>query len=113
MRWYRLYLFSGAGVFQGRDEFEADDDRAATVIAERLCDACSDLCESFELWDGARLVDASSGRRSPPSVAADGIAGATQASLVQREEAMRNSHWAVARSQRLIERIERLLAGQP
>jgi hypothetical protein len=49
MKWYRVYLYSGSGSFQGRDEFEADDDRAGMVIAEHLSDACSDVCASFEL----------------------------------------------------------------
>lgn len=112
MKWYRIYFYSGSGSFQGRDEFEADDDRAGMVIAEHLSDACSDLCASFELWDGARRVDTSFSKLARPSVSVEQIAFAAQASLVRREEAMRDSHWAVARSKRLIERMERLLAEQ-
>jgi hypothetical protein len=35
-----------------------------------------------------------------------------QTSLMQSEEAMRDSQWAVARSKRLVERIDRLLADR-
>ena len=112
MKWYRVYLYDGAGAFQGRDDFEAGDDLAAMVIAENLCDACSDLCETFELWDGVRRVDASFSKLPRPSVRAGQITFTAQASLIRCEEAMRNSHWAVARSQRLIERLDRLLADR-
>ena len=112
MKWYRVYLYSESGSFQGRDEFEAEDDRAAMVVAEHLCDACSDLCASFELWDGGRRVDISFSKLPRPSVSVEQITLASQASLVRREEAMRNSRWAVARSQRLIEKMESLLADR-
>jgi len=36
----------------GRHDFEAEDDRAAMILAEVLCDACSDMCGFFELWQG-------------------------------------------------------------
>jgi hypothetical protein len=55
-------------------------------------------------------VDISFSKLLRPSASVEQIAFAAQASLVQREEAMRDSHWAVARSKRLIERMERLLA---
>ncbi|HKW52622.1 MAG TPA: hypothetical protein VJO12_02950 [Stellaceae bacterium] len=112
MKWYRVYFYAEREVFQGRQEFMADDDRTAMVLAELLCDACSDLCETFELWDGARRVDMSFSRMPRPSVSAEQVAAATQTSLVRTEEALLNSNWALARSKRLIERMEHLIAAQ-
>jgi hypothetical protein len=113
MKWYRTYLFAGSGSFEGRDEFEADDDRSAMMMAELLCDACSDVCKSFELSQGVRRVDASFRKAAPfPSVGAEQITAMMQTSLMRSEEAMRDSQWAVARSKRLVERIDRLLADR-
>jgi hypothetical protein len=112
MKWYRVYLYSESGSFQGRDEYEAEDDRAAMAIAEMLCDACSDMCETFEVWDGVRRVDPSFSKLPCPSVSAEQVGAMAQASLLRREEAMRDSHWAVARSKRLIERMEHLLTSR-
>jgi hypothetical protein len=111
MKWYRVYLYGGSGSIQGRDEYEAEDDRAAMAIAEMLCDACSDVCETFQLWDGARRVDLSFSRLPCPSVTPEQVGAIAQMPLIRREEAIRDSQWAVARSKRLIERMERLLAG--
>ena len=110
MKWYRVYLYGVSGSFQGRDEFEAKDDREAMTIADLLYEACSDLCEGFEVWDGARRVDSSFSKLPCPSVSVEQITFAMQTSLMRREEAMRNSQWAVARSERLIARMDRLLA---
>lgn len=110
MRWYRVYLYSGSTVMQGRNEFQAEHDVAAMTVAEHLRDACSDLCDTFELWDGARRVDVSFSKLPQPSVTVEQISFRTQTVLIQCEEAIRNSHWAVARSQRLIDRMTRLLA---
>jgi hypothetical protein len=110
MAWYRVYLYGGSGSFNGRHDFEGADDREAMLVAEHLCEACSDLCETFELWQGVRRVDTSFSRLPHPSVSAEQINLATQNSLIRSEEAMRNSHWAVAQSKRLVERMEHLLA---
>src|SRR5690348_2807004 len=110
MNWYRMQFYSRSDSFQGRHEFEAENDRAAMMIAELLADACSDLCETFELWDGARRVDASYSKMPCPTVSAEHVAAMTQTSLIRREEAIHRSHWAIARSKRLIEKMERLLA---
>jgi hypothetical protein len=109
MKWYRVFLYSASGSFQGRHEFEAGGDREAMMVAELLCDACSDLCDFFEVWDGPRRIDVSFSKLPHPSVSAEQTNLATQLLLIRSEEAMRDSNWAVARSRRLIERMERLL----
>jgi hypothetical protein len=52
---YRVY-FRGAAFIHGRHDFVAEDDVAATVMAELLYEACSDRCERFELWRGAAMM---------------------------------------------------------
>jgi CheY-like chemotaxis protein len=52
---YRIYFRDHEGLTAGRHDFYASDDDAAMVIAALLCDACSDVCETFELWDGTRI----------------------------------------------------------
>jgi hypothetical protein len=46
---YRAY-FRASDKICGREDFEADDDVAEIRIARVLYDACSDVCDCFELW---------------------------------------------------------------
>jgi hypothetical protein len=108
MKWYCIYLYSASGSMLGRNEFEAEDDRSAMAVAEHLWDACSDVSQSFELWDGLRRVDSEFSRMTCPSVSAEQVMMASQLSLVQREEVLRRSFWALARSERLLQRIREL-----
>ena len=106
---YRIY-FRGSGVIVGRDDFKAADDGAALLIACTLRDACSDVCDRFELWNGIRRVDwrlnsaATSAR--PNNVSAEEI-------VVEREMAIRDSAWQIARSKRLLDQVQHLLDAQP
>ena len=54
--YYRLYFLNAAQCIIARDEFEAENDETAIMIAGLLSDACSDLSPGFELWQGARRV---------------------------------------------------------
>lgn len=108
MNWYCIYLYSVSGSMLGRHEFEAQNDRSAMAVAEHLWDACSDVSESFELWDGPRRVDSEFSRMPCPSVSAEQVMTASQGSLVEREETLRRSFWALARSERLLQRIREL-----
>lgn len=109
MKWYRMYFYGASGSFQGRHEFEAQDDLAAMTVAEHLCDACSDRCETFQLWDGVRCVDVSFSRMPHPAVPLDQISLSFQKSMIESEETIRHSDWAIARSKRLVERINLLI----
>src|SRR6185312_3163175 len=103
MATYRIYL-RGATTIIGREDFEADDDRDAMAVAWWLWDACSDLARGFEVWQGDReLLE----RRQPPSAAlrAIEITERRQASIVETEEAIQRSKWAVADSKRLLAQL--------
>ena len=108
MNWYCIYLYGTSGSMLGRHEFQAENDRSAMAVAEQLWDACSDVSASFELWDGLRRVDADFSRMPCPSVSAEHIMMASQVSLVEHEETLRSSFWALARSERLLQRIHEL-----
>jgi hypothetical protein len=75
------------------------------MIAALLCDACSDVCETFELWDGARRVDTS--MEQTPALTAEQI-NARPRNRRANEIAIRDGEWLIAQSQRLLEQIERL-----
>jgi hypothetical protein len=90
----------------GRDEFVAEDDLSALVIAAELADACSDVCVSFELWDGTRRVGDEALRQPKPSGA--DLNRRTQETVIEREIMMRDSEWLVAKSKRLLDRIRQL-----
>src|SRR5215472_2719072 len=82
---YRIYFKNHCGFFIGRDDFDAQDDDYAMVIARTLRNACSDICHSFELWQSARRVDMSGSTRSPST--AGEITAAAQNTVLEREMA--------------------------
>lgn len=108
---YRIYFHGRSGSIQGRDDVDAEDDRSAVIMAELLWEACSDVCETFEVWQGIRRVDEPCTARSRPSLGARQVTARMQEALIRREEAIRDSRWAIARSQRLLERMDRLKRG--
>lgn len=100
---YRMY-FLAADRIRAREDFEADNDIDGIRIAKVLCDACSDSCDSFELWQEERKVGGAQ-RFQPVSFAE--LSHAHQQIVVEMEETILTSNWAIARSRRLIERVER------
>ena len=104
---YRVFLRNGPNIV-GRHDFTADNDQAAVTTADVLCDACSDRCDSFEVWSGARCI---AGRtpHSPRSV--DVIIGRRQQAVIDIEDAIQRSEWAIASSQKLIGRLDELRAS--
>jgi hypothetical protein len=102
---YRIY-FRGGGVMVGRDDFEADADEAALLIARNLRDACSDVCDRFELWQGTRHVD---WRLNSPAISPEQINECTQEIVAEREIAIRDSAWQMGRSKHLLDATRHLL----
>jgi hypothetical protein len=96
---YRIF-FRAQGAIVGRDDFEAESDRAASMIAEVLCDACSDRCDSFELWQGSRPVGAR--HASLVRIDAGRLTAQMQEEVAQHEELLRDSRWIIAKSKRLL-----------
>lgn len=81
---YRLYFWA-AGRIVGRQDFDAEDDRAAGAISAQLFDACSDKCEGYDLWSGQRRVPVG----SPPPlkrVSLDELSAIHQETILRVEE---------------------------
>ena len=107
---YRIYFRNQHEFVIGRDDFPADDDEHAIVIARMLADACSDLCSTFELWHSARRVDASASGQIISN--ADAIAARVQSLVLERALVLRDSKWVIAESTRLLEQIRQVLEGR-
>lgn len=101
---YRLYLLDGGHAIQARDEFGAEDDAAAVVIAQCLFDACSDIYQGYELWCGSnRLTSPLDGsRQAAPFRTLAEITQSTQEVVAERERILLDSAWAITRSQKLV-----------
>ena len=92
----------------GRHDFVAVDDQEAVAMANFLCDACSDHCDSFEVWDGDHRIGAA---RTPHSLSQiDGLLERRQAAVIEHEETIQRSEWTLAGSKRLLERLNELRA---
>ena len=110
MRTYRVYFHNGAGI-AGRHDLVALDDREAVALADVLCDACSDVCSSFEVWRDQNIVAT---RRIPQSpLGSHEIAVVRQQAVVDHEDAIQRSKWTIASSKRLLKKLEELRAQLP
>lgn len=104
---YRVYFRTSGGAIAGREEFEADGDWSALMIASALFEACADICTCFELWNGARRVDKDPPRRQPDATLAE-FQRRAEETVIKCEMAMRDSEWTIAKSKRLLDRINKL-----
>jgi hypothetical protein len=105
---YRVFFRNARAGIQGRDDFTAANDHEAMILARLIFEACSDACSEFELWEGARLVDKPQSRPAPVQLAAAAINQETQRSLIEREEAIQSSGWAIGNSRRLLGTLDHL-----
>jgi len=105
---YRVYFRNQQKFVVGRDLFDTEDDARAMAIAWTLCDACSDVCTGFELWQGVRQVEMFSSPRSP-DLNFDEIAAQVQNIVIERELVLRHTQWVIADSRRLLKQTQRLL----
>jgi hypothetical protein len=110
MRTYRLYLFNDH-VICGRFDFQADNDHRATEVAEILFDACSDRCRSWEMWEENVFLAAGPRKLGTPVRASD-VAEQIQESIIQFEETVLLSKWAIASSERLLAELGNLKASR-
>jgi|SRR5215472_3983381 len=99
---YRMY-FRTAGEIRGRDDFEANDDVTAIRVARVLYDACSDVCDSFELWQGRRQIPARQAHHQKANLA--DLIEVHQRVAIERAEHISQSRSMIARSKRLIETL--------
>jgi len=101
---YRV-KFCNSSHIAGEDEFPAKDDLTALVLAKVLAAACSDLCDSFQLWQGDRRV---LGEILPAAAGKEELREHVQHLVIEREEAIRDSRQAISASRTLLARLENL-----
>jgi hypothetical protein len=96
---YRIYLRTGGRIIC-RHEFGAPGDGEARQLAQALAEAAADICDSFEVWQGGRVV------AGPETVLANGHGAppALRALVLDLAEVLLRSDWEVARSARLLAR---------
>ena len=105
MNTYRIYFF-GERAISGRHDFDADNDPTALQVAHALFDACSDRCQSFDLWQGDRRVYLPRLYRERSFAE---MSAANQEAVIETEEMISRSEWRVAKSRRLLEGIQAAL----
>lgn len=102
MALYRLYFLNAGGRIEVGQDFDAASDELALVVADALCEACSDVCDRFELWEGFRRLEKLPVRGDP------GLLADAREQILKTARAMRESPGALAGSKTLIAAIERL-----
>jgi CheY-like chemotaxis protein len=102
---YRLYFRGDADAIQARQGFFADSDDEACELAQILFDACHDKCSRYELWSGTRLI-VESWEKAPSPPRFEFLTRNRQERVLDYEQRLRDSHWIVGKSQRLLEAIE-------
>jgi transcriptional regulator with XRE-family HTH domain len=107
---YCLYFLNAEQGIEAAHAVEAEDDATALWIAQRLFQACSDVCASFELWHAARNVGGVNGGASPGEEHEAAIA-IRQALLVRHEETLRDSSLRIAKSRQLLHQLEHAKRG--
>jgi hypothetical protein len=109
MRTYRLFFYDHHMV--GQFDFAADHDDEATATAEILFDACSDRCEYWELWEGNVFLAS-----GPMKIRLRGwlsdFTERRQENIAECEEAILQSTWAIASSERLLAQLGKLKASK-
>jgi hypothetical protein len=98
---YRIY-FVGERIIRGRHDFDADDDQNAIQIAHALLDACSNDCQSFDLWQETRRIPIP---RLVEPTTFDELSAANQERAIETVEQVVQREWAIAWSRQLLDRL--------
>ena len=98
---YRIFFRDDQNRICGREDFDADSDTTAVCIGQALRDACSDTCETFELWNGQRIIKAPG-----TSVGYAELNERHQEIVLHTEEVIRHSTWLIAESHRLVDLVD-------
>ena len=107
---YCMHFLSRSGP-AGKHYYEADGDHEAVAIAGLLYDACSDACDSYEVWRDLDPVYAPYTTAARPIETMGQLSKRLQELLVNNEERIQASRWAIAKSERLLERMKNFKPG--
>jgi hypothetical protein len=98
---YRIFFRDDQNRICGREDFDADSDTTAACIGQALRDACSDTSETFELWNGQKIIKAPGA-----SVGHAELNERHQEIVLHTEEIIRHSTWLIAESHRLVDLVD-------
>jgi hypothetical protein len=108
---YQIKFTDDKGFLLADDEFLAEHDEAACVVANMLFDACSELYANYVLlWRAGRrfkMVSKTGVNAALKTRARDILTGAQEVTL-ERERVLHDSSAAVARSRRFLDAYARL-----
>jgi hypothetical protein len=108
---YQIKFTDQQGFLLADDEFMAEHDEAACVVAKMLFDACSELYANYVLlWRAGRrfkMVSKAGVNGAFKTRTRDILAGAQEVTL-ERERILHDSSAAVARSRRFLDAYARL-----
>ena len=109
---YRFRFFDDDDhIMRGQFDFEAGDDVQAVETAEILFDACSDRCQSWEIWEAELFLVRGPQNIGIPLRASD-LTKRRQEYIVYCEEIILQSKWMVASSERLLAELDKLKASR-
>jgi hypothetical protein len=110
---YRFRFFDDDDdhTMRGQFDFEAGDDVQAVETVEILFDACSDRCQSWEIWEGELFLVRGPQNIGIPLRASD-LTKRRQEYIVYCEEIILQSKWLVASSERLLAELDKLKASR-
>lgn len=97
---YRVYLRDQFDQISAREDFEAHNDIDALRVAEELCDARSDICARFEVYQGTRHI------RGRTQRTVEQLAERLEEVVIHTEEMLQRGLWATSSSRRLLERLD-------
>ena len=102
---YCMHFLSRSGPV-GKHYYEAEGDHEAVTVAGFLYDACSDTCDSYEVWRDLYPVYAPYSTAARPIESMAQLSDRLQKLVARSEELIQASRWAIAKSERLLERMK-------
>jgi hypothetical protein len=108
MRSYKFYMHHAGEAASAPQELVADSDADAANLAAVIANACGDVCTSFEVWEGQRLLINATVSGGCPTAAQ--LNRRAQMIVLDRELALRDSESQIAESRSLIRNIDALFA---
>ena len=104
---YLLFFLGESGGVIGSHDFEASSDPIATAIAVLLSDACSDVCDGFQVWRGKQRVASLWPMNGASASIAARMSTAARKAAIEREHLILLSRFRVSQSKKLWARVAR------
>jgi hypothetical protein len=105
---YRLYFLNETGSIIAAEVYDARTDDEARAIGAVLVDACSDMARGYEVWQVNRRIARHADCDPSLVERARQLLRQREEHLLQLEERLRDSRWRIAKSKRLLDRINGL-----